>query len=167
LIDFFPSIFEIFSWYVFRVSIRQKNMRCSSFRWTIRVFEVSFFNIWDMCCMLRLLWIYIWYLGHVLRVVCYCEKKLLCLVVVFFFFFFFFFLGFDYIRYLREIGCKWNALTCRNAAYGGHLDCLKYLHLSHLYNLSITCFDIWIYMLMRMGAIGMSILALGLLLEDS
>jgi hypothetical protein len=32
------------------------------------------------------------------------------------------------MKYLHELGCPWNADTCRWAAQSGHLDCLKYLH---------------------------------------
>ena len=32
------------------------------------------------------------------------------------------------MKYARENGCPWNAVTCSNAALNGHLECLKYAH---------------------------------------
>ena len=35
---------------------------------------------------------------------------------------------FECLKYARENGCPWNAVTCSNAALNGHLECLKYAH---------------------------------------
>jgi hypothetical protein len=32
----------------------------------------------------------------------------------------------DCLRYIRESGCRWNALVLANSAYNGHLECLRY-----------------------------------------
>jgi|688.fasta_scaffold41578_2 hypothetical protein len=32
------------------------------------------------------------------------------------------------LKYLHENGCPWDENVCSNAAYNGHLECLKYLH---------------------------------------
>ena len=32
------------------------------------------------------------------------------------------------VKYMHEIGCPWDEDTCYAAAKGGHLECLKYLH---------------------------------------
>jgi hypothetical protein len=32
------------------------------------------------------------------------------------------------LKYLHENGCAWNVWSCAFAALNGHLECLKYLH---------------------------------------
>jgi len=32
------------------------------------------------------------------------------------------------LKYLHEVGCRWDSETCIQAAEGGHLDCLMYAH---------------------------------------
>jgi hypothetical protein len=34
----------------------------------------------------------------------------------------------DCLRYLHEHGCEWSSFTCEAAAQYGHIECLKYAH---------------------------------------
>ena len=34
----------------------------------------------------------------------------------------------DFLKYLHEIGCKWDEDTCFYASKNGYLECLKYAH---------------------------------------
>jgi len=37
-------------------------------------------------------------------------------------------LNLDFLKSAHENGCPWDEKTCSDAAYHGHLDCLKYAH---------------------------------------
>jgi hypothetical protein len=39
----------------------------------------------------------------------------------------------DCLKYAHENGCQWDENTCAQAAAGGNLDCLKYVSLLFLF----------------------------------